>query len=155
MASGFMSVQIIGHLGADPELRYTSEGSAVASASIAYTESWKNKATGQKEERTEWVKLTFFGKVAEIAGEYLKKGSQCFVEGKLRTEKWTDKDGIERYTTKVVVNQLRLLGGRPEGGQRSAPSNTGGGERGSRSDSMRPQRASQQQHDFEDDDIPF
>lgn len=100
----------IGHLGKDPETRYSAAGEAVTSCSIAITEKWKDKA-GAKHEKTEWINLTFFKKLAEIAGEYLKKGSQIYVEGKMTTQKWQDKEGKDRYTTSIIVNDLTMLGG--------------------------------------------
>lgn len=100
----------IGHLGRDPEVRYTAGGYAVANFSIACSESWKDKNTGEKKESTEWVRISFFGKLAEIAGQYLKKGSQVYVEGSIRTRKWTDKEGQERYTTEIRGDEMRMLG---------------------------------------------
>jgi len=109
-------VQLIGHLGKDPEVKYLPSGDAVATVSIATSESWTDKESGQKKEATEWHRVTFFGKIAEIVGEYLKKGSQCYVEGKLRTRKWKDRDGQDRYTTEINAQQLVMLG-RPKDGQ--------------------------------------
>jgi len=103
----------IGNLGKDPEIKSLPDGSGLASFSIACTESWKDKVTGAKEERTEWVKIVFFGRIAEIVGEYLKKGSQVYVEGSLRTRKWQDKEGQDRYTTEIVGSEMKMLGGRP------------------------------------------
>jgi len=110
---GVNKVIIIGNLGKDPEIRYSQNGVAVASMSIATTESWKDKNTGQKQEKTEWHRLVAFGKTAEICGQYLKKGSSAYVEGKLQTRKWQDKDGQDRYTTEIVVDNLQMLGGKP------------------------------------------
>ncbi len=110
----------IGNLGKDPETRFLPDGKAVCNFSIACSESWKDKATGEKKETTEWVRITAFGRLAEICGEYLKKGSQVYVEGKLVTRKWQDKDGQDRYTTEIHIHDLKMLGGRPEGGS-SAP----------------------------------
>ena len=104
----------IGNLGRDPETRFTTGGEAIANISIGISESWKDKATGEKKEMTEWVRITFFGKLAGIVGQYLKKGSQVYVEGKLRTRKYTDKDGIERYATEVIADSMQMLGGRGE-----------------------------------------
>jgi single-strand DNA-binding protein len=104
-------LELIGYLGADPEVRYMPDGTAVANISVATTESWKDK-DGEKQERTEWHRVVFFQKLAEIAGEYLKKGTQVFVEGKLRTRKWEDKQGVERYTTEMVVQNMLMLGGK-------------------------------------------
>lgn len=112
MARGVNKVILIGNLGKDPEVRYAPNGSAVANITIATSESWKDKNSGEKQEKTEWHRVVFFGKLAEIAGEYLKKGSQVFVEGRLQTRKWQDKDGKDRYTTEIVANELQMLGSR-------------------------------------------
>ena len=114
MPRGVNKVILVGNLGADPETRYTANGGAIASIRIATSESWTDKATGEKQERTEWHAVTFFGRLAEVAGEYLKKGAQVYVEGSLRTDKYTDKEGIERYATKVIANEMQMLGGRGE-----------------------------------------
>lgn len=106
-------VMLIGRLGKDPEVRYMPNGEAVCNVSLATSENWKDKA-GEKQEKTEWHNLTFFRRLAEIAGEYLKKGSQVYVEGKLQTRKWEDKEGVTRYTTEVLVNELHMLGKREE-----------------------------------------
>jgi len=108
-------VILIGNLGRDPEVRYMPEGGAVTNISIATTDTWKDKS-GEKQERTEWHRVAFFGRLAEIAGEYLKKGSQVYVEGALRTRKWQDKEGQERYTTEIVASEMRMLGRREGGG---------------------------------------
>jgi single-strand DNA-binding protein len=114
--------QIIGHLGKDPETRYLPSGEAVCNFSLATTEKWKDKNTGEQKEATEWHRITTFGKLAEICGQYLKKGSQAFVQGKLVTRKYTDKDGIDRYATEVRAETLKMLGGRDSSqGERSAP----------------------------------
>ena len=103
--------QFIGRLGRDPETRYMPNGDAACNFSIATSETWKDKNSGEKQERTEWVRCTAFGKLGEIAGQYLKKGKQCYVAGKMVTRKWTDKDGVEKYSTEIKVDQLQLLGG--------------------------------------------
>src|SRR4030066_96701 len=108
-------VILIGHLGKDPEVRYMPNGEAVANVSIATSENWKDKS-GEKQEKTEWHNLVFYKRLAEIVGEYLKKGSQIFVEGKLQTRKWQDKEGKDRYTTEIVVNEMTMLGGNSTGG---------------------------------------
>ena len=154
MARGVNKVILIGNLGKDPEVRYMPSGGAVASCSLATSESWKDKQTGEQQERTEWHNLTFFGRLAEIAGEYLKKGSQIYVEGSIRTEKWQDKEGKDRYTTKIVVNEMQMLGGRGgapggmprEEGERSAPARS--------SETSRPAAVASSADQF-DDDIPF
>src|SRR5262245_66636545 len=119
-------VILIGNLGRDPEVRYMPEGGAVTNISIATTETWKDKS-GEKQERTEWHRVAFFGRLAEIAGEYLKKGSQVYVEGSLRTRKWQDKDGQDKYMTEIIADRMQMLGSRQGSGDRHAPS--GGGER--------------------------
>jgi len=105
-------VILVGNLGRDPETRYNPEGGAITNISIATTEQWKDKASGEKQERTEWHRVVFFNRLAEIAGEYLKKGSQVYVEGNLRTRKWQDKEGKERYTTEIVAERMQMLGSR-------------------------------------------
>lgn len=130
-------VTLIGNLGGDPELRYLPSGDAVANLSLATTESWRDKATGEQREATEWHRLTMFGRLAEIAGQYLKKGSQIYVEGSIQTKKYTDKDGIERYATGVKCTVMKMLGSRGEGQQTSSPA------------------ASNQTVNDLDDDIPF
>ena len=119
MSRGINKVILIGNLGQDPDVRYTQSGDAVANVSLATSESWKDKNTGEAQERTEWHRVVFFGKVAEVVKEYLHKGSKIYVEGQLRTRKWQDKDGQDRYTTEVVVSlggTLQMLDSRPEGG---------------------------------------
>ncbi len=136
-------VMVLGNLGRDPETRYTADGAAITSASVATTRRWKNGA-GEMQEETEWHRLVFFGRLAEIAGEYLKKGSPVFVEGHLKTRKWEDKDGNDRYTTEVVVENLQMLGGRGEAGD--APR---------QSQPQRPDKPAQGTIADMDDDIPF
>lgn len=109
---------IVGNLGKDPELRYTASGDAVCNITVATTDTWKDKSTGEKKEATEWHRVSFFGKLAEIADEYLRKGSQVYVEGSIHTRKWTDKEGQERYTTEIRGDQMKMLGSRPEAGRR-------------------------------------
>jgi single-strand DNA-binding protein len=105
-------VILVGNLGADPETRYMPSGDAIANIRIATTDTWKDKATGEKKEQTEWHRVAFFGKLAEIAGQYLKKGSQVYIEGSLRTRKWQDKDGQDRYTTEIRADTMQMLGSR-------------------------------------------
>ena len=116
-------VILVGNLGRDPETRYMPSGDAITNITIATTDSWKDKATGEKRDATEWHRIAFFGKLAEIAGQYLKKGSQVYVEGSLRTRKWQDKDGQERYTTEIRADSMQMLGGRAGAG--SGPSDSG------------------------------
>ena len=107
-------VIIIGHLGRDPESRYMPSGEQVTSIAVATTDRWRDKATGDMKEQTEWHRIAFFGKLAEIAGQYLKKGSQVYVEGRIRTRKYTDREGIERYATEIIGDRMQMLGGKPE-----------------------------------------
>jgi single-strand DNA-binding protein len=115
MARGINKVILIGNLGADPETRAMPSGTTVANLRIATSESWRDKQTGEQQERTEWHRVALFGRLAEIAGEYLRKGSQVYIEGSLRTRKWQDKQGYERYSTEIVGNELQMLGGRGGG----------------------------------------
>lgn len=118
---GVNKVIVVGYIGADPEMRYMPSGGAVATISVATSEEWTDKASGQKQERKEWHRVTLFNRLGEIAGEYLKKGSQVYIEGSLRTDKYQDKQtGEDRYSTGIIANNLQLLGGRPSGGQAGA-----------------------------------
>ncbi len=114
MARGINKVILIGHLGQDPETRYMPSGGAVTNLRLATSESWKDKNTGDQQERTEWHNVAMFGRLAEIAAEYLRKGSQVYIEGRLRTRKWQDRDGNDRWTTEIVANEMQMLGGRPD-----------------------------------------
>ncbi|WP_430387859.1 single-stranded DNA-binding protein [Dyella sp. 20L07] len=116
MARGINKVIIVGNLGADPETRYTGNGTAITSLRIATSENWTDKQSGEKQERTEWHRVKLFGRLAEISGEYLKKGRQVYIEGSLRTDKYTDKDGVERFSTDIIANEMQMLGGGSEGG---------------------------------------
>lgn len=176
MARGINKVILVGNLGADPEVRYTAGGTAIASLSVATSEQWTDKQSGQKQERTEWHRVKLFGRLAEIAGEYLKKGRQVYVEGSLRTDKYTDKQGVERYSTDIIASELQMLGGMGggEGGgtggggyrERSQGGGGGGGGGGQRQQGRddygsAPQRQSAPPpemgggNQFDDDDIPF
>jgi single-strand DNA-binding protein len=117
MSRGINKVIIVGNLGQDPEIKNLPSGGAVTNISVATTESWKDKQTGQKQDRTEWHRVVFFNRLAEIAGEYLRKGSQVYIEGKLQTRKWQDQNGQDRYTTEIVANEMQMLGGRAETGE--------------------------------------
>ncbi|HEY9182763.1 MAG TPA: single-stranded DNA-binding protein [Gammaproteobacteria bacterium] len=158
MARGVNKVILVGNLGKDPETRYMPSGSAVTNLRLATTESWKDKQTGDQQERTEWHSVAMFGRLAEIAAEYLRKGSQVYIEGKLRTRKWQDKEGKDRYTTEIVADEMQMLGSR--GGASAgagAMAGEGGGE--SRSGGASGGRAAVNDSggppgDF-DDDIPF
>ena len=119
---GVNKVILVGNLGSDPETRFTNNSSAITTVSIATSRAWKYKNTGQQQEQTEWHRVVFFNRLAEIAGEYLKKGSKVYVEGSLRTNKWTDKEGIERYTTEIIANELQMLDSKNEQGKPNTPS---------------------------------
>jgi single-strand DNA-binding protein len=129
MARGINKVILIGHLGADPETRAMPSGMSVANLRLATTESWKDKTSGEQQERTEWHNVALFGRLGEIAAEYLRKGSQVYIEGRLRTRKWQDKEGRDRYTTEIVGNEMQMLGGR--GGAGGGGGGGGGGMRDS------------------------
>ncbi|MBC7992936.1 MAG: single-stranded DNA-binding protein, partial [Rhizobacter sp.] len=123
-------VILIGNLGRDPEVRYTPNGAAICNVTIATSRNWKDKNSGEKMEETEWHRVVFFDRLAEIAGEYLKKGRPVYVEGRLKTRKWTDKDGLEKYTTEIMADNMQLLGGREGGGGDEGGGGGGGYSRG-------------------------
>jgi single-strand DNA-binding protein len=125
MARGINKVILIGNLGADPETRAMPSGTTVANLRVATSESWRDKQSGEQQERTEWHRVALFGRLAEIAEEYLKKGSQVYIEGSLRTRKWQDKQGNERYSTEIIGNELQMLGGRGGGGASAGAPSTG------------------------------
>jgi single-strand DNA-binding protein len=129
MARGINKVIIVGNLGADPEVRYTGSGTAITSLRIATSENWTDKQSGERQERTEWHRVKLFGKLAEIAGEYLKKGRQVYIEGSLRTDKYTDKDGVERFSTDIIANEMQMLGGQGGGEGGGFAGGQGGGQR--------------------------
>ena len=171
MARGVNKVILVGNLGKDPEVRYTPSGSAVANVTIATSDQWKDKQTGEQQERTEWHRVVFFNRLAEVVAEYLKKGQQIYVEGRIQTRKWQDQSGQDRYTTEIVANEMQMLGGRGGGGgagagaggfdqgmDQSAPQQTqahrsapaqGGGQQNA------PAPAQAGSIDDFDDDIPF
>ena len=154
MARGVNKVILVGNLGKDPEVRYSPNGSAMANVTIATAESWKDKQSGEKQEKTEGHRVVFFNRLAEIVGEYLKKGSQVYIEGKLQTRKWQDQGGQDRYTTEIVASDMQMLGSR--GGDAGGPPQAGGG--GGFRKNPAPQQApapSAADNDFADDDIPF
>jgi single-strand DNA-binding protein len=181
MARGINKVTIVGNLGNDPEVKYMPSGGAVANISVATSESWKDKQTGQPQERTEWHRIVFFNRLAEVVGEYLKKGSQVYVEGSLRTRKWQDQGGQDRYSTEIVASEMQMLGGRQGGGGMGGgadmaydqtPSYGGGAPAGGGQQQSNQNQAPQQQQqqrpaapqaapapaqgmDSFDDDIPF
>ena len=149
-------VILIGNLGKDPEVRYLPSGDAVANISIATTETWKDKA-GEKQEKTEWHRVSMFSKLAEIAGEYLKKGSQVYIEGRLETRKWTDKEGHERYTTEIRADRMQMLGSRTGGSERMTPPDDDAPPRSSAAPAKKAAGAAAKGGGFDDieDDIPF
>jgi len=142
---GVNKVILVGNLGSDPETRYTAGGAAITTVSVATSESWKDKQTGEAKERAEWHRVKFFGRLAEIAGEYLKKGAQVYVEGSIRTDKYTDKKGGERYSTEIIANEMQMLGGKREESQERRPRQPRG----------QGTPAQVETGAFEDDDIPF
>ena len=151
MARGVNKVILVGNCGKDPETRYTPSGAAVTNISIATTESWKDKNTGEQQTKTEWHNIVFFGRLAEIAGEYLKKGAQVYVEGSLTTEKWTDKSGNDRYTTKIKANEMQMLGQR----QQAAPGQQHNDQYQMQQNNHPPRPAFSGADNTFDDDIPF
>jgi single-strand DNA-binding protein len=160
MARGVNKVILIGNLGKDPETRYMPSGSAVTNLTLATSESWKDKQTGENQERTEWHKVAMFGKLAEIAAEYLRKGSQVYIEGKLRTRKWQDKEGKDRWTTEIVADEMNMLGGKGGGGAAAgagamAGAGASGGSSGSSGGGRQAVNDSGAPPGDFDDDIPF
>ena len=171
MARGVNKVILVGNLGGDPEMRHTGSGTAITTINIATSESWTDKQSGEKQERTEWHRVKLFGRLAEIAGDYLKKGRQVYIEGSLRTDKYTDKAGVERYSTDVIASEMQMLGGTEGGGggggQRERPQSAGGGQRqgggnygGQSRDNddrggQQRQAPSPADSGFADDEIPF
>ena len=172
MARGVNKVILVGNLGKDPEVRYTPSGSAVANVTIATSDQWKDKQTGEQQERTEWHRVVFFNRLAEVVGEYVKKGQQIYVEGRIQTRKWQDQSGQDRWTTEIVANEMQMLGGRGGGGggggagsgfdqgmdqsqppQRSAPQAQGQGGGQPAAPASAPAQGGAYE-DF-DDDIPF
>lgn len=154
MARGVNKVILVGNLGRDPEVRYSPNGQAVANVTIATSDSWKDKTSGEKQERTEWHRIVFFGRLAEIAGEYLKKGAQIYVEGRLQTRKWQDKDGHDRYTTEIVASEMQMLGSRGGAGMPSEPAMESAPAGASTGSAARSGAKATAGADF-DDDIPF
>jgi single-strand DNA-binding protein len=165
-------VILIGNLGRDPEVRYAPSGSAICNVTIATSRNWKDKTSGERQEETEWHRVVFYDRLAEIAGEYLKKGRPVYVEGRLKTRKWTDKDGVEKYTTEIVADQMQLLGGREDGGGGGRSAGGGGDDYANEGAPARPAAArpaasrppaaaprpapkSSTGFDGMDDDIPF
>lgn len=160
MSRGINKVILVGNLGNDPETRYLESGAAVTTISIATSESWKDK-NGEQQERTEWHRVKFWNRLAEVAGEYLKKGSQVYIEGKLQTQKYTDKNGVEKFSTDIIAHEMQMLGSKPQGGDRGGdrPQSGGygsqGGQRSGGSSKPDPMPPSRNDDPFPDDDIPF
>jgi len=157
MARGINKVILVGNLGSDPEVRYMPNGNAVSTLSVATSESWKDKQTGERQERTEWHRVVLFNRLGEIAGEYLKKGSKVYVEGSLRTRKWQDQNGQDRYTTEIVGSELQMLDSRMGGGdmQQSNQYQQNNFQQHSPAPASKPQQASEPVFNDLDDDIPF
>ena len=163
MARGINKAILIGNLGNDPDIRYTASGTAIANISLATAESWRDKNSGEQQERTEWHRIVFFGRLAEVVGEYLRKGSQIYVEGRIQTRKWQDKEGNDRYSTEVVANEMQMLGGRGGGAGAGAPMNTDSQARAPEARNTAPPpdkpapaaRSGAAPADDFDDDIPF
>ena len=154
MARGVNKVIIVGNLGQDPEVKYTANGSAVVNIGVATKDAWKDKQTGEAQERTEWHRIVMFGKLAEIAGQYLKKGSQAYFEGSLRTNKWQDQSGNDRYTTEIIANEMQMLGGRGGSGG-GAPAPSQGQQQPQSQAQSKPATAETAPLDDGFDDIPF
>lgn len=156
-------VILIGNLGRDPEVKYTANGAAICNITVATSRQWKDKSSGERQEETEWHRVVMFDRMAEIAGEYLKKGRPVFIEGRLRTRKWTDKDGVERYTTEVYATDMQLMGGREGAGAGGGMGEEGGAPAAPRSapsaaprqPAAKPAAKSSTGFDDMDDDIPF
>ena len=159
MARGINKVILVGNLGGDPETRYTAGGAAITRITVATSESWRDKQTGENQERTEWHRVVFFNRLAEIAGEYLRKGRQVYIEGALRTNKWQDQSGQDRYTTEIIASEMQMLGGR--GDDAPAGPSQGGFREKAAPAKQAPARPAEQspvfqgEDNFTDDDIPF
>ena len=173
MTKGINKVILVGNLGQDPEVRYTQSGSAITNISVATTDSWTDKQSGQRQDRTEWHRVVFFNRLAEIAGEYLRKGSQVYIEGRLQTRKWQDQQGQDRYTTEIVAAEMQMLGGRGDNAGGGMPQGGGYGQQApaqpaaqpnynaapqqapAQQPAAAPKPAPAQSTDVFDDDIPF
>jgi len=154
MARGVNKVILVGNLGKDPDMKYTASGAAIANITVATTDSWNDKQTGEKVEKTEWHRVVAFQRLAEIMGEYLRKGSQVYIEGRLQTRKWQDQNGQDRYSTEVVANDMQMLGGRGGDGGGGRSQGGGGGFRNNPKE-QQTQAQPKPDNDFADDDIPF
>ena len=161
---GVNKVIIVGNMGNDPDMKYTTSGTAICNISVATSESWKDKQTGEQHKKTEWHRIVAFQRLAEIMGEYLRKGSQVYIEGKLQTRKWQDQNGNDRYTTEIIAREMQMLGGRGDnqssGGGRQGSSQRGSGFRKTEDKKPEPDTTPESQpapadDSFQDDDIPF
>ena len=168
MARGVNKVILIGNLGSDPEVRYTPGGSAVANVTLATSSAWRDKSSGQLQERTEWHRIVFFNRLAEIVGEYLHKGSKIYIEGNLRTRKWQDKSGMDRYTTEIISNEMQILDSKNSNNQNNQGNGNSNFERNNTNQNNKANSddnigntavagdtSGYQKQDFDDDDIPF
>ena len=157
MAGSVNKAIIVGNLGRDPEVRYSASGNPIANVSVATTDTWRDKQSGERQEKTEWHRVVFFGRLAEIAGEYLRKGSQVYIEGRLQTNKWQDKEsGQDRYTTEIVANEMKMLGSRGSSGEMSGADTGGSASKASASRASSPAGNPGSGGDLDlDDDIPF
>lgn len=159
MARGVNKVILVGNLGRDPEMKYTASGAAIANITVATSDSWNDKQTGERVEKTEWHRVVAFQRLAEIMGEYLKKGSQVYIEGKLQTRKWQDQNGQDRYSTEVVASDMQMLGARGGDAGARPQAGSGGGFRNNPQAQQAPAQQAPAQsgsnNDFDDDDIPF
>lgn len=159
MARGVNKVILIGNLGADPDKRSTQGGTTITTLSVATSETWRDKQTGEQRERTEWHRVKLFGKLGDIAADYLTKGQQVYIEGAIRTDKYTDKQGIERYSTDIIANEMQMLGGPRQGGSQGQGGyqggSQGGGYQGGSRPAADPAPAPREDSGFQEDDIPF
>lgn len=153
MARGVNKVILIGNVGSDPEVRYTPSGTAVANMSVATTEGWKDKQSGERQERTEWHRVVLFSRLGEIAGEYLRKGSKVYIEGRLQTRKWLDKSNVERFTTEVIANEMQMLDARAGSGGSNFDNQSNSAPQHESTTSQTPPVTAA--YDDLDDDIPF
>lgn len=155
MAKGINKAILIGNLGADPETRYTANGTAVTNLRLATSDSWKDKQSGEMQERTEWHRVVMFARLAEVAAEYLRKGSKVYIEGRIQTRKWQGQDGQDRFTTEIVANEMQMLDSKGGGGSASFDDSSGGGQQQQQRSQPQPAQADEGFDEDLDDDIPF
>lgn len=155
MARGINKAIIVGNLGRDPEVRYSANGTAITNVTVATSDVWKDKSTGENQERTEWHRVVFFGRLAEVAAEYLKKGSQVYLEGRIQTRKWQDQNGQDRFTTEIVASEMQMLGARGGAGEPQYQNVSGGGRRAQDGGGGGASGGGAPEFDDFDDDIPF